>query len=307
MMRCVCVGLLLICPALLSGADHALIVGVNSCPEFRLPDGSKPRPLRGAENDADAIAALAVEHLGYDDKNICVLKGKAATYAGLRAQFLRLQKALTRDDRLLFHFSGHGTQVADAKPFDEFNQDRLDEALCLYDATAAGENVLLDDTLGLWLEDLPAGRITVLLDCCHAGTGIKDPDPNIQSRWLPIATTTRRGEMRPWSDLSPASKSFRTKAIAMFACRSDQQAYERLFLAHKPPRRMGQFTYFLLEGITTGAADRDRNNEFTVAELAAYIAQRLDETYNRGRRPEDQQRPSSDISGENMTLFSVSR
>jgi hypothetical protein len=70
---------------------------------------------------------------------------------------------------------------------------------------------------------------------------------------------------------------------------------------------MGQFTHFLLEGITTGAADRDRDNAFTAAELTAYIAQRLDETYNRGRGEEDQQRPSSDISGENTTLFSVSR
>jgi len=289
------------------GADHALIVGVNSCPNFRLADGSKPRPLRGAENDADAIAALAVEHLGYADENVTVLKGNAATYAGLKAQFSRLQDALTRDDHLLFHFSGHGTQIGDVKPFDEYNQDRLDEALCLYDATAEGKNVLLDDTLGLWLEDLPAARITVLLDCCHAGTGIKDPDPNIQSRWLPIATTTRKGEVRPWCDLSGATKSFRPQTIALFACRSHQQAYERLFLAHKPPRRMGQFTHFLLEGITTGAADRDRNNAFTVAELASYIAQRLDETYNRGRSQEDQQRPSSDVSGENVTLFSVSR
>ncbi|MBN2291347.1 MAG: caspase family protein [Pirellulales bacterium] len=289
------------------GTDYALIVGVNCCPNFRLADGSKPRPLRGAENDADAIAALVVEQLGYASENVTILKGKAATYTELKAHFVRLQKTLTSNDHLLFHFSGHGTQVADVKPFDEYDRDRLDEALCLYDATAEGKNVLLDDTLGLWLEDLPAARITILLDCCHAGTAIKDPDESIQSRWLPIARTTGKGEARPWSDLSGVAKSFRPQITALYACHSEQQAYERLFITRKSAQRMGQFTHFLVEAVISRSADTDRNNEFTVSELTTYIAKRLDETYNRNRPREDQQRPSSDVSGDNVTLFSNSQ
>lgn len=47
------------------GEGYAVIVGVNECPEFRLPDGSRPRPLRGAEHDADAMANLLVEGFGF--------------------------------------------------------------------------------------------------------------------------------------------------------------------------------------------------------------------------------------------------
>ena len=31
----------------LRAEGYAVVVGVNECPKFRLPDGTRPRPLRG--------------------------------------------------------------------------------------------------------------------------------------------------------------------------------------------------------------------------------------------------------------------
>ena len=53
-------------------------------------------------------------------------------------------------------------QIRDVLPLDE--EDRLDEALCCFDVTADGKNLLLDDELGLWLDDLKAGAITVIFN-----------------------------------------------------------------------------------------------------------------------------------------------
>ncbi len=58
-----------------SASDYAFIIGVNHCPRFVLPDGSKPRPLRAAEADADAMADLVVDKFRFPAANVVVLKG----------------------------------------------------------------------------------------------------------------------------------------------------------------------------------------------------------------------------------------
>lgn len=108
------------------GDGFALIVGVNACPAFRLPDGSRPRPLQGAENDADALADLLIQQFGFDPRNVVMLKGPDATREKIRLAFTDLAKRTRPEDQFVFHYSGHGTQIADVRPFDE--PDGRDEA-----------------------------------------------------------------------------------------------------------------------------------------------------------------------------------
>jgi hypothetical protein len=185
----------------------------------------------------------------------------------------------------VFHYSGHGTQVPDVQPFDE--PDGLDEALCPWDATAEGENLIRDDELGVWLDDLPAQRVTVILDCCHAGTGTKDvgDDPEIVSRFLPMRHVVRRPAVvkRPWRELQTDTKEFGRQMTSFFACQPSQEAYERRFLDRRPPRRAGQFSHFLIEGLRDCAADRNRDGLVSNEELLGYISRRLDESFNQTR------------------------
>ena len=126
------------------GEGYAVIVGVNECPGFRLPDGSRPRPLRSAENDADSIARLLVEGFGFVRANVQVFKGPQATHDAIRAAISRAAARVQANDQFVFHFSGHGTQIPDRRPFDE--PDGLDEALCPWDSHESGENLLVDDS-----------------------------------------------------------------------------------------------------------------------------------------------------------------
>lgn len=283
---------------------YALIVGVNECREFQMPNGSQSRPLRGAENDADAMRTLVCERLGFKPENVTVLKGKSATWSTLKAVFAEAARQLTGDDEFLFHFSGHGTQVADRAPFDE--EDRLDEALCPADARADGAKLILDDQLGRWLEDLPARRVTVILDSCHSGTGVKSDDDDVASRYLPIrsAGATLAAD-RPWRELAGATKSLDRETCMLYACQSNQEAYERRFLEYSPPRRMGQFTHYLIQGLTDNGADSNHDQQIAAREIESYISNRLDSAFNPEREPSGKQHPNFELSRDDLPLFSA--
>ena len=70
-------------------------------------------------------------------------------------------------DELVFHYSGHGSQVRDRNG-DELD-DNLDEILCPYDLD--WNNPLTDDVLAAILKNLPKGVLfTMVCDACHSGT-----------------------------------------------------------------------------------------------------------------------------------------
>lgn len=284
--------LLLTLPA--SAADYALVIGVNHCPQFVLPDGSKPKPLGAAESDADSMARLLIDKYGFPESNLRIMKGEQATLAAVRASFQHYNSVLRNGDRFVFYFSGHGTQIPDQKPFDE--DDDLDEALCVYDARSSGEKLLVDDELGRWLEDLPASSVTIFLDCCHAGTGHKELDADIQSRYLPCRVAGDvKSQTQPWSDLRGQQKSINRVTAAFFACQPGEQAYERRMPGGtgKQTIRAGQFTHFLRRGLETDQADLNKDGRITQEELARYVESNLNETFNKSRRvAADQQHPT---------------
>ena len=295
--------------ACVRGEGYALVVGVNDCPEFVLPDGSRARPLRGAETDADTVASLMVEHFGFKKQNVWLYKGSKATHAAIKTAFEKLIRQVKPDDVFVFHFSGHGTQIRELKPpLDE--PDKLDEALSVFDSTSDGANLLLDDQLGLWLEEIPARDVTVLLDCCHAGTGVKDADDDIVSRFLPTSVTLARlaKPEEPWCDLQGTSKSLDRRLCAFFACHADQQAYERRFWRSGSPARAGQFSFFFLEGIKDSKADADHDGVVTQREVLEYIQGRLDRTFNRHRKDSgEKQQPVLQSDAADNPLFWLSQ
>ncbi len=166
-------------PTAALGKDFALVIGVNDCPEYQPGENRPMRRLKGAEADAVRWGQWLSEH-GYAVRS---LLGQQATYAAARRELAELSTATKRADRVLLFFAGHGTQTADQRPFDE--PDGADEALCLADCRFDGQNLLLDDEVGRWIDELEASQVTVVLDCCHAGTGIKDLDDEVTPRFLP--------------------------------------------------------------------------------------------------------------------------
>jgi hypothetical protein len=80
-------------------------------------------------------------------------------------------------DNLLFHYSGHGSQLRDQ---DGDEADGYDEALVPLDYEHMGL-VRDDDIFAILCRDLPKGvRLTCIADCCHAGSVM---DLEYQWRW----------------------------------------------------------------------------------------------------------------------------
>jgi len=139
----------------------ALLVGLNRYkPELNAD-------LKGCVNDVENIRTLIVNKFGFDPENIRVIIDDRATRRAIINRLNWLINCSIAGDELLFHYSGHGSQVRDRNG-DELD-DKLDEILCPYDLD--WNNPLTDDVLARRLKDLPKGvNFTMICDSCHSGT-----------------------------------------------------------------------------------------------------------------------------------------
>lgn len=146
----------------------ALLVGINRYPD---PDNE----LKGCINDVHQMAETLKSRFGFPgDGNMRLLTDARATTKAILDGLAWLTAGASPGDSLVFHYSGHGSRVPD-KNGDE-TTDRLDEILCPYDLD--WKRPLTDDDLAAACSDVPRGvLLTVILDCCHSGTGLRDFAP----------------------------------------------------------------------------------------------------------------------------------
>lgn len=146
-------------------SNKALLVGVN---KYKIPGSN----LQGCVNDATNIRDILLKYYGFTVNDIRVLVDDRATKKAILERLNWLVKDIKSGDRLLFHFSGHGSQIRD-RDGDEL-RDNLDEILCPHDMDWDG-TYIVDDDLKAIFSALPAGvRLEVLLDCCHSGSGTRE-------------------------------------------------------------------------------------------------------------------------------------
>ena len=142
----------------------ALLVGVN--------DYQGISDLRGCINDVTNMRNILKTYLGFSNTDIRVLVDSRATNDNI---IQRLEKMVTEaksGDFLVFHFSGHGSQIRD-RDGDEL-KDHMDELLCPYDMNW-DNGFITDDRLNAIFKKLQSNvLLEVFLDCCHSGNGLRD-------------------------------------------------------------------------------------------------------------------------------------
>src|SRR5689334_1055587 len=132
----------------------ALLVGINAYPEM---------PLRGCLNDVRLMEAALRRRA--PDAEVRVLLDAAATARAIRDGLGWLaQPAVAGPEVRLFHFSGHGSYLADD---DGDEPDGCDECLVPVDYGASGS--LRDDELRRAFTRVP-DPVVMTIDCCHSGT-----------------------------------------------------------------------------------------------------------------------------------------
>ena len=219
---------------------------------------------QGVENDlwfttnsARSVYQILVESGNWEERNITMLLDSSATKAAIQSAIQNMATRLDSDDVFLFYFSGHGTAGPEIEPFDEL--DGYDEYLATYDLAEVGseeyinfQDLLRDDELGGWLEELPTDDYIVILDSCFSGgtidgfsvLGLGNNVPEQGDGFAEDLLRIAQGQ-------SP---------IALTACDEDEVAYESSELGH------GVFTYYLLDAMYGRGDDEGNGNGWVSGE-----------------------------------------
>ena len=254
---------------------RALLVGVG-----RYEHLSEAEQLDGCGNDVALMRRLLEDRFGFAPAEIRTLSDGAATGAAIRAALGRIAAevaAAGRPAEVVFHFSGHGSQLADQPGPGADEADGLDETLVPADATRQGGPAdIRDDELFAFAQAVCAGgrgRLWMVLDCCHSGTAARGAAPLARVRKLDRAVTPAaevgaaagvRGTVAP--------RRLPAGAVALYACRDREL---------EPEYREGGQSYGLLTRFLTRViAEHPRPAELTHGGLCELIAA----AYRRDRR-----------------------
>ena len=149
-------------------AAYALLVGIDDYP-------GTGNDLGSCIADTRVMKELLVRRFGFDPANIVVLNDAEANREHIMNAFLRHLGQAGDDGKAVFYYSGHGLQMDDnyglAAEFDA-EEDGVDEAIAIW-AVDQKNSVILDDELGMLVEELHTDDVMVVLDACHSGTGTR--------------------------------------------------------------------------------------------------------------------------------------
>ncbi len=150
----------------------ALLVGIDEYQAESVQD------LNGCVNDVEAMRIFLLNQLGIPENHIRMLTNQQATRAAILHSFeafLIDNPAVAFNNQMLFHYSGHGSQMKDTTGVEP---DGHNETIVPHDSRTHHPDVydIPDKTLGALLARLAerkGSHITVILDSCHSGSGTR--------------------------------------------------------------------------------------------------------------------------------------
>jgi hypothetical protein len=140
-------------------ANKALLVGINAY---------KNKPLKGCVNDVTDMGKFLVEHYGFKESELKFVLDSDATCDNIKTGLKWLVSDNQPGDRLVFHYSGHGSQVP---TFDLRNEpDGMDEIICPVDQNWRSSSYIRDKDFNKIFSTIPPDVYFVWLsDSCHSG------------------------------------------------------------------------------------------------------------------------------------------
>lgn len=248
---------------------QALLVGIN--------DYNGINDLQGCINDVTNVRNVLKTYFGLINQDIRVLTDGRATKANILSRLEKMVVSAEPGDFLIFHFSGHGSQIRDREN-DEL-ADHMDELICPSDMNW-DDGYITDDMLREILGKLKEGvRMEILLDSCHSGTGTREAiNPSgegnikgrLQNRYLQPPADIECRSQGEEENLKPA-RAFRTdnsiilNHILWAGCRDNQTSADAMIDGNYN----GAFSYYFCKHI------RDSNGIISRSELHTRIRNSL--------------------------------
>jgi len=231
----------------------ALLVGINN---YKYPE--RISPLAGSLNDVEDMRQVLITKFEFPPENITVLKDSEATHAAIiqAIQNDLLAKAKA-GDIVVFHYSGHGSQMKDVTGK---MISGLDETIVPYDSRDPQGTVF--DISGAELHPLLVAlaaktkNLTFILDSCHSGTLVR----GARERSIPADTRTPP-PLPVYSNQATRGLGGATgEPPPSFAAISAASSKESAFEHFTEGKDHGALTYFLtrqLRNAKPGATYRD--------------------------------------------------
>lgn len=215
--------------------DKAFLCGINKYPGA---------PLAGCVNDVQDMANYLVKNQGFSPSSIRLLVDERATTQNILDR-LNWLIDVKPGDRCLFHYSGHGAQVATRNHAQEV--DGLDEVACPVDFDWTDVHMIRDKQFHALFAKVPAGvKFNWISDSCHSGDLLRGFNLG-SSRHYPVpADITWRNDIARNKSYKAAGMGNPTSPLNVgyiSGCKSNQTSADANFNG----RANGAATYFILK------------------------------------------------------------
>ena len=216
----------------------ALLVGINRY------SGEGLRSLRGCLMDIEMQRELLISRFGFNSADILMLTDDTALKPTrsniINAYEQHLIAQAKPDDVVVFHFSGHGSQVTDPDPIEP---DGTLGTLVPIDRPSATNSDLdiTGRTIFLLTQSLKTENVTTILDACHSGGTFRShTNATVRS----IVSSVQRSSSNRLPAMSEAEATYQTQRLKTIAL--SQKEFLNL-------RRQG-----VAKGIALGSAYRNQ-------------------------------------------------
>ena len=248
-------------------------VGIN---EYENPNNNLSGCVADIQDSANTLKGL-----GFPASKQKILINEQATTNGILKGLDWLVEGAVEGDVLIFHYSGHGSQVAD---LNNEEHDGYDEIICPYDISWNNDRYITDDMLYDFLtKRVPKGvRTDVILDSCFSGTATRSlgrdvitmnagdwpPDPKMikRQRYL-VPPVNHRNRLNSMVPVMTDKDRFGHKTITdnqnnvlWSGCQEYQVSWE-MMLGNQV---RGAFTYYLMNVLREFKGDVTRGELYSV-------------------------------------------
>ena len=222
----------------------ALLVGINYI-------GSECE-LSGCINDVKNLKKFLIENLDFKEDKVVILSEEnnlqLPTMNNIKDKIQWLVSNNTSGDTLVFHYSGHGSNIKDDNK-DE--TDKIDETIVPLDYITKGD--IVDDWLfeNMICKIIKNVNLYCFFDSCHSGTVI-DLKYNYKSKCKPRVSKNKikNYDDNQWSDSFnfdiEKSKDVNGNIFMLSGCQDKETSADALI----NNKGQGAFTYCLLETLT---------------------------------------------------------
>ncbi len=230
--------------------SYALVIGIDDYPNAS--------HLKYADNDARSIANLLESKFGFIPRNVTMLLDNKASRKDIMLAFDQLRRVSKKNDRIFVFYAGHGIteSMPDGRekgyilPYDADTRDPLTTAIST-------------DQLNEISQVIAAKHLFFVMDACYGGL--------IFSRAAPLSASAM-------DYLEVISTRVARKALT--AGGMDQTVLDT------GPGGHSVFTFNLIDGLQSGAADLNGDGIVTSGELDQYIAPRVTAASSGSQTPE---------------------